>query len=108
VPAEHAVGYTQLWVLPEKEGGAPGVEIGVASEEQEEIAYHLRVTLHDGSPLVLFDFALAPGETRIFKARPLVYPMTGPVKVTAELFRQTELALVYRRANGWVPLESPE
>lgn len=101
VPAKNAIGYTQLWILPEAGSKATEVQVGVASEEQDPAAYYLLVRFGDRRPIQR-SLHLKPGETRVFRlgARP---PAPGTsVPVVATLLRQNRPKSVYRRVKSWL------
>jgi uncharacterized membrane protein len=98
VPAGDALGYTQLWVLPEAGSAGHEVQVGVRSEEQGSADYDLRVRI-GADRLVRRSFRLAPGETRLVKLRA---PAGGGsvVPVVATLLLHDHPFSVYRRAKG--------
>jgi hypothetical protein len=98
VPAEDALGYTQLWILPQPGTGGSRAQVGVRSQQQTSLDYDLRVRI--GSDVVLRrSFRLAPGETRLVKLR--APPGTaGTVPVIATLLRHNRPTKVYRRVKG--------
>jgi uncharacterized membrane protein len=98
VPAGDALGYTQLWVLPEAGSAGHEVQVGVRSEEQSSTSYDLRVRIGvDG--LARRSFRLAPGETRLVRLRAPA-GNSGVVPVVATLLRHNRPFSVYRRAKG--------
>ncbi len=103
LPADNALGYTELWISTEDNGAAGTVaRIGVRSQEQREVSYFLRVTFGGGKPTVrLFD--LSPGESdTAFVQGP---PTDGALPVVATLFRQERPAKIYRRVVAVGPGE---
>jgi hypothetical protein len=98
VPADDALGYTQLWILPQPGTAGSKAKVGVRSQQQTSLDYDLRVRI--GSDAVLRrSFRLAPGETRLVKLRAL--PGTeGTVPVIATLLRHNRPTKVYRRVKG--------
>jgi uncharacterized membrane protein len=98
VPAGNALGYTQLWILPQAGSGGSGVQVGVRSQQQTSVRYDLRVRIGD-ERLVKRSFRLAPGESRPLTLR--VPPGTeGTVPVIATLLRHNRPTKVYRRVKG--------
>jgi hypothetical protein len=98
VPADDALGYTQLWILPQPGTAGSKAQVGVRSQQQTSVDYDLRVRI--GSDTVLRrSFRLAPGETRLVKLR--APPGTeGTVPVIATLLRHNRPTKVYRRVRG--------
>jgi uncharacterized membrane protein len=107
-PAEHADGYTALWLLPPTPENATdgGARIGVNSEEQKPADYRLQVQVADRDEIVR-DFSLDPGETRVLKLGPPEAASAGPVAVRALLFRRNKDGDVYRRVSGWLAEPEP-
>lgn len=98
VPADDALGYTQLWVLPEAGSAGHEVQIGVRSQEQGSTDYDLRVRIGaDG--LARRSFRLTPGETRLVRLRAPA-GSSGVVPVVATLLLHDHPFSVYRRAKG--------
>jgi hypothetical protein len=98
VPADDALGYTQLWILPQAGSGGSKAVVGVGSQQQASIDYDLRVRIGSNT-LLRRSFRLAPGETRLVKLR--APPSTvGTVPVVATLLRHNRPTKVYRRVKG--------
>lgn len=106
VPADDAVGYTELWALPAGGAESREVQVGVGSEEQTTVPYDLLVKLGE-QPLVRREFSLAPGETRIVRLRTELSPTGEPIPVTATLLRQNRTDEIYRRVRSWLPPLGP-
>jgi hypothetical protein len=106
VPADQAVGYTQLWALPAGGAESREVQVGVGSEEQTTVPYDLLVKIGKG-PVVRREFSLAPGQTRIVRLRTEPSPNGQPIPVTATLLRQNQTDEIYRRVRGWLPPLGP-
>lgn len=106
--AEHADGYTALWLLPPTptDAAAGGARVGVSSEEQKPASFRLRVRVADRDEIVR-DFSLDPGETRVLKLGPPQAGSAGPVAVKALLFRRNKDGDVYRRVSGWLAEPEP-
>ncbi len=99
LPAENAVGYTQLWMLPSEDG--QGVRVGVVSQEKEATEYGLQLRVGKGVP-VTTPVALVPGEEHVFNV-PVAEATGGrAVPVVALLYRQDEPLVIYRRVTGSV------
>lgn len=98
VPADDALGYTQLWILPQPGSADSEAQVGVRSQQQTSVEYDLRVRIGDDSVLRR-SFRLGPGETRLVKLRtPL--GTEGTVPVVATLLRHNRPFQVYRRVKG--------
>ena len=98
VPADDALGYTQLWILPQAGSGGSKARVGVRSQQQTAVDYDLRVRI-GAHTLLRRSFRLAPGETRLVKLR--APPGTeGTVPVIATLLRHNRPTKVYRRVRG--------
>jgi hypothetical protein len=102
LPADEAVGFTELWVLPEGSDPSREVQVGVGSEEQTKVFYDLLIEVGD-RPLVRRSFSLAPGHTRLVRLRTAPSPDGRPIPVTASLLRQNHFDEIYRRVRSWLP-----
>ncbi len=98
VPVGDAIGYTQLWILPQAGSEGQEVQVGVRSQQQASTNFDLRVRI-GGDALVRRSFRLAPGETRLFKLR-APPGSEGTVAVIATLLRHNRPFSVYRRVKG--------
>lgn len=98
VPVGDAIGYTQLWVLPEAGSDGREVQVGVRSQQQVSTDFDLRVRIGTEA-LVRRSFRLAPGETRLVKLR-APPGSEGTVPVIATLLRHNRPFSVYRRVRG--------
>jgi hypothetical protein len=98
VPAEDALGYSQLWVLPAAGSGGSEAQVGVRSQQQTSVDFDLRVRVGPRD-LVKRSFRLAPGETRLLRLR-APPGSTGTVPVIATLLRHNRPFSVYRRVKG--------
>lgn len=105
VPVDDALGYTQLWILPEAGTGGREAQVGVRSQQQDPVDYDLRVRIGDDE-LVKRSFELAPGETRIVKLR-APPGASGTLPVVATLLLHNRPTSVYRRVKGTL-VASPE
>ena len=97
-PAEDALGYTQLWILPEAGSGESEAQVGVRSEQQASVDFDLRVRI-GADRLVRRSFHLAPGETRLVKLRAPPGSI-GKLPVVVTLLRHNRPTKVYRRVKG--------
>jgi uncharacterized membrane protein len=100
LPAENAIGYTQLWMLPSEDG--QGVRVGVVSQEKEATEYGLQLRSGNGAAPVTTRVALVPGEEHVFNVPVEAAPGGKPVPVVALLYREDEPLVVYRRVTGSV------
>jgi uncharacterized membrane protein len=98
VPVGDAIGYTQLWILPQAGSGGRVVQVGVRSQQQASTNYDLRVRIGQDA-LARRSFRLAPGETRLVKLR-APPGSQGTVPVIATLLRHNRPTSVYRRVKG--------
>jgi uncharacterized membrane protein len=98
VPVGDAIGYTQLWALPEAGSDGHEVQVGVRSQEQATTDFDLRVRIGPEA-LVRRSFRLAPGETRLIKLR-APPGSEGTLPVIATLLRHNRPFSVYRRVKG--------
>jgi uncharacterized membrane protein len=98
VPVGDAIGFTQLWILPQAGSEGRVVQIGVRSQQQTSTNFDLRVRIGPDT-LARRSFRLAPGETRLVK---LQAPpgSEGTVPVIATLLRHNRPFSVYRRVKG--------
>jgi uncharacterized membrane protein len=98
VPADDALGYTQLWILSQPGAAGGKAQVGVRSQQQTSVDYDLRVRIGN-DVLLRRSFRLAPGETRLVGLR--APPGTeGTVPVIATLLRHNRPTKVYRRVKG--------
>jgi len=105
VPADNAIGYTQLWILPRPGSHGHEARVGVSSQQQTPVSYDLRIRIGpDG--LVKRSFRLDPGETRLVRVGAPT-GSTGLVPIVATLLRHNRPFSVYRRVKGSV-VASPE
>jgi uncharacterized membrane protein len=102
VPAEEAVGYTELWVLPDGRSEIGDFQVGVGSEERVAVPYDLLVRVGE-QPLIRRSFMLDPGETRVVRLDTGAPPGSAPVPVVATLLRQNQTDEIYRRVQNWIP-----
>jgi hypothetical protein len=100
LPAENAVGFTELWVLPESGAESREAQIGIGSNEQTTAYYDLIVQVGK-DPEIRHSYRLRPGETRLVRVR--TEPTGRPIPVTATLLRQNRFDEIYRRVRSWLP-----
>lgn len=99
LPAEQAIGYTELWIVPQPESEGREAEIGVKSEEQETREFDLGIRIGRGG-LVRRSFTLAPGEETVVTVGPPLAPAAAPIPVVATLLLDEDPTAVYRRVRG--------
>ena len=98
VPADDAIGYTQLWILPQAGSEGSKAQVGVRSQQQTSVDYDLRVRI-GADVLLRRSFRLAPGETRLVRLR-APPGSEGTMPVIATLLRHNRPTKVYRRVRG--------
>ena len=103
LPAENAVGYTALWMLP-TDRNEDSATIGVISNEHDPASYTLEVSLgEDGeSQSQTYEVELEPGEEKTYELAVPPAP-EGRTKVVASLYREDEPDRLYRRVTSWLP-----
>ncbi len=99
LPAERAIGYTELWIVPQPESEGREAEVGVKSEEQETTEFDLGIRIGQ-SKIVRRSFTLAPGEETVVPVGPLVGPPGSTAPVVATLLLDEDPTTVYRRVEG--------
>jgi uncharacterized membrane protein len=101
VAANHAVGYTELWL---KTGAAPGrVAVGVGNQEHEATRYGVIVRFSGGAEEQVKRLDLAPGQKAVVTVPVVGKKRPGPVRVVATLYREQEPNKPYRVVSGRVP-----
>jgi uncharacterized membrane protein len=102
LPADDALGYTELWISASNKPSGAVAQVGVRSQEKREVDYFVRVrfgkTKHDVRLL-----GLQPDQERIIKVRGPALSSGRPTQVTASLFRQEQPEKIYRRVLTWIP-----
>lgn len=101
LPAKHAIGYAQLWMLSNGTPEAPSVQIGVQSDEQHPETFRVALVTGSGKPNVVDpDLRLVPGQRTT-----VTVPLTGirgpQTIVTAELY-ENGVAGIYRQVTALV------
>jgi uncharacterized membrane protein len=92
--AEHAYGYTQLWIAPPKPTDV-SARIGVTSQQQQTRAYRLVVEVEGRSTPVEQSFELEPSQSHLVTVRS--GRATSPVRVRASLYLRGHPTTLYRR-----------
>jgi len=98
LPAKSAIGYTELWIVPELESEGSEALVGVKSEEQQTTEYDLGVRI--GKQLVKRSFVLEPGEETSVRVGPPIAPASPTVPVVATLLLDSDPSYVYRRVES--------
>jgi uncharacterized membrane protein len=98
LPAKSAIGYTELWIVPELESEGSEALVGVKSEEQQTTEYDLGVRI--GKQLVKRSFVLEPGEETSVRVGPPIVPTGFTVPVVATLLLDSDPSYVYRRVES--------
>jgi len=107
LPAKHALGYTQLWMLPTVSQDQPGMRIGVVSQEQDPVSYEVVLESAQSRSVVLSGLVLKPGDSRVINVPIVPSKATAPGKrLTAYLYRSDRLQVPYRRVTAYVPSPS--
>ncbi|HEX5415762.1 MAG TPA: DUF1616 domain-containing protein [Chloroflexota bacterium] len=92
--AEHAFGYTQLWIAPPKPTDI-SARIGVTSQQQQTRAYRLVVEVEGRPTPVERSFELAPSQSHLVTIRS--GRAASPVRVQASLYLRGHPTTLYRR-----------
>ncbi len=100
LPADDAVGFTALWMLP-TDSREDAVAVGVISSQQHPSSYRLRVSLGKNQSKT-YRVHLDPGEERAFELDVPPEP-GGRTHVVASLYRNGKPNKVYRRVTSWLP-----
>jgi len=98
VPSGDAIGYTQLWILPQAGTKGHEAQVGVRSQQQASLDYDLRIKIGEDE-VVKRSFRLAPGETHVVHVRAPA-GSEGVLPVIATLLRHNRPTSVYRRVKG--------
>jgi uncharacterized membrane protein len=102
LPASKALGFTQLWIVPQGAAAARQFEVGVASDEQTRVNYVLEVELPNTAP-TSEEFTLVPGAERL-KTLDAGAVEPGVIRVRLKLRNDPET--VYRRVSAVIPSPS--
>lgn len=100
LPADDAVGFTALWMLP-TDSREDAVAVGVVSNQHHRTSYSLVVSLGD-SQSQSFRVKLDPGEERTYQVDVPPKP-DGRTHVVATLYRTQRPDDPYRRVTSWLP-----
>jgi uncharacterized membrane protein len=103
LPAKNAVGYTELWMLPNDAAKPAGVRVGVVSQSQHRTAYRLQLRIEGQGRPISSQLVLDPGQKRVLDVPVSGQGSTGFVRVSALLYRRDRPDSIYRRVSGWVP-----
>jgi uncharacterized membrane protein len=104
LPAKHALGYTQMWMLPTGNEQRPGMRIGVVSEEQDPTSYEVVLESANNRSIVASGLVLKPGDSRIINVPIARSKQTAPgTRLSAYLYRSDRLQVPYRRVTAYVP-----
>lgn len=100
LPADDAVGFTALWMLP-TDSKEDAVAVGVVSNQHHPTAYTLTVSLGEDQSRS-YRVKLDPGEERVFEVDVPPKP-AARTHVVASLYRKQRPEDVYRRVTSWLP-----
>jgi uncharacterized membrane protein len=107
LPAKHALGYTQLWMLPTGNAQHPGMRIGVVSQEQDPTSYEVVLESTRNRSVVASGLVLKPGDSRVINVPVARSKATAPgARLSAYLYRSDRLQVPYRRVTAYVPSSS--
>jgi hypothetical protein len=100
VPADDAVGFTALWMLP-TDSREDAVAVGMTSSQHHSASYRLEVSLGKNQSKT-YRVQLDPGEERAFELAVPPRP-SGRTHVVASLYREAKPQKLYRRVTSWLP-----
>lgn len=100
LPADDAVGFTALWMLP-TDSREDAVAVGVVSNQHHPTSYRLRVSLGNNQSKS-YRVKLDPGEERVYEIDVPPKP-DGRTHVVASLYRKQRPGAPYRRVTSWLP-----
>ena len=100
LPADDAVGFTALWMLP-TDSREDAVAVGVVSNQHHPTSYRLRVSLGKNQSQS-YRVKLDPGEERTYEVDVPPKP-DGRTHVVASLYRKQRPEDPYRRVTSWLP-----
>jgi hypothetical protein len=100
LPADDAVGFTALWMLP-TDAREDAVAVGVTSSQQHPASYRLEVSRGKNQSKT-YRIHLDPGEERAFELAVPPRP-SGRTHVVASLYREAKPQKLYRRVTSWLP-----
>ncbi len=100
LPAEDAVGFTVLWMLP-TDSREEAIAVGVVSNQHHPTFYRLTVSLGENQSKS-YRVKLDPGEERVYEVDVPPKP-DGRTHVVASLYRKQRPEDPYRRVTSWLP-----
>lgn len=100
LPADGAVGFTALWMLP-TDSREDTVAVGVVSNQHHRTSYELEVS-PGKNQLKSYRVQLDPGEERVFEVD-VPSEADGRTHVAATLYRTLRPGEPYRRVTSWLP-----
>lgn len=100
LPADDAVGFTALWMLP-TDSREDAVAVGVVSNQHHPTSYRLTVSLGKNQSKS-YRVKLDPGEERVYEVDVPPKP-DGRTHVVASLYRKQRPEDPYRRVTSWLP-----
>jgi uncharacterized membrane protein len=100
LPADDAVGFTALWMLP-TDSREDAVAVGVVSNQHHRTSYRLTVSLGNNQSKS-YRVKIDPGEERVYEVDVPPKP-DGRTHVVASLYRKQRPADPYRRVTSWLP-----
>jgi uncharacterized membrane protein len=100
LPADDAVGFTALWMLP-TDSREDAVAVGVVSNQHHPTSYGLTVSLGKNQSKS-YRVKLDPGEERVYEIDVPPKP-DGRTHVVATLYRKQRPEDPYRRVTSWLP-----
>lgn len=106
LPADKAVGYTALWMLPTKKVANSGVDVGVISAEQEAQRYRLEVRVGEEGAPRRYHLRLDPDQEQVFEV-PLDIASEKKTRIIASLYDSDRPRELYRRVTTWTAGSPP-
>ena len=103
LPADDAIGFTALWMLP-TDTREDAVAVGVVSNQHDPTSYRLRVSLGKDQSKT-YRVHLDPGEERVYEVDVPPRP-SGRTHVVASLYRKRRPQKLYRRVTSWLPRQN--
>jgi uncharacterized membrane protein len=100
LPADDAVGFTALWMLP-TDSREDAVAVGVVSNQHHPTSYRLTVSLGKNQSKS-YRVKLDPGEERVYEVDVPPKP-DDRTHVVASLYRKQRPEDPYRRVTSWLP-----
>jgi hypothetical protein len=103
VAADHAIGYSELWIRPSRPDAPAAVSVGVGSQQHSRTAFGLIARFGKDRRTVTRRFSLDPGERRLFRLPADRPPRARPERVAVTLYRRDRPNVPYRRVSAWIP-----